>query len=109
MEASLSFLMLFKAFVLLEQFLISFVKVYLLPPPQIEADLEMQTNMHLRSLGRGTSLCAFPGIAANLSEVTHESAQKVRIYTQEQSPGLVPPTNASWCWLYCDSTCHRAD
>jgi hypothetical protein len=60
--------------------------VYLLPPPQIEADLEMQTNMHVRSLGRGTSLCAFPGMAADLSEATHKSAQKVRVCTQEQSP-----------------------
>lgn len=67
-------LMLFKAFVLLEKFLISFVKVYLLPSPQIEADLKMQTNMHLRSPGGGTSLCSFPEIAADLSKVIHKSA-----------------------------------
>lgn len=43
-------------------------------PPQIEADLKMQTNMHLRSPGGGTCLCSFPGTVADLSRVIHESA-----------------------------------
>lgn len=40
----------------------------------------MQTNVHLRYPGRGTSLCSLPGVAANLSEVIHE----VRIGTTHE-------------------------
>lgn len=101
LKASSCFIMLFKACVLLDQFSNKLCKkIY----PQVEADLKMQTNMHLRYPG-GTFLRSLPGIAANLSEVIHEPLRKSKSGLKSRAPDWHDPRTLPGAGFVTPSTC----
>lgn len=93
--------MLFKACVLLDQFSNKLCKkIY----RQVEADLKMQTNMHLRYPG-GNFLRSLPGIAANLSEVIHEPLRKSKTGLKSRAPDWHHPRTLPGVGFVTPSTC----
>lgn len=73
--------------------------------PQVEADLKMQTNMHLRYPGGGTFLRSLPGIAASLSEVIHEPQRMSKSVLKSRAPDWHHPQTLPGAGFVTPSTC----
>lgn len=99
------FLMLFKSCVLLDKFSDKLCKSVL---SRIEADLEMQTNVHLDiQVGEFTHALSLQSLQI-CPRWLHTPARKVRIYTKEQTWRLAWSKKTFWLWLLLiwDSNCH---
>lgn len=102
------FLMLFKACVLLDHFA---DKLCTSVPSRREADLEMQTNIHLDiRVGEFTHPLSQESLQTH-PRWLHTPAQKTRISTQEPTLRLAQSKKSFWLWLLLiwDSTCCYPD